>query len=224
MQLIYEIADQSQPYKGLYLDTEDRSVFAHDAGMTLIDWADGQGEQSSDIDRLVLRDDAGHRGTNPDEDAQSWLTSWSQSGWDRFDSAYRHAKSRAESLGIELLVQPSSQGMLSDAVSTLNWCARGAGQDACLLLDPVGWVVPSMMRDLDDHLERINELCIEMIEQGRVGVVLLRSVDRAPLLHEEGTAAMIVSGLSGLIKRADTIAVLDERDLAVIGRSTNPNP
>jgi len=223
MHLIFEPAQLSITRNGQYLQSDDRSVFAYDAGITLLDWVDAPQAAQADAPRLVLHDDVGHTGASPDDDARSWLASWSQSGWERFDSAYRQARSRADALGIELLIQPSSRGMLSDAISTLNWCTRGGGQDATLLLDPIGWVVPSMMRDLPDHLDRINELCLEMIEHGRVGLLLLRAFEWASLTHGGGDTAQILGGLSESIQRAPAIAVLDERDLALLGRSTTPN-
>ena len=127
-------------------------------------------------------------------------------------------------LGSELLVCPSSTGMLSDAVCTLNWVARGGGQDAQLMLDPMGWVVPSMMRDLQDHLDRIAGLCVEMIEHGRVACVLLRScsgeqLERASLIDGDADSRSIVEHLSPLIGRAPEIVVLSEADLGLVGEA-----
>ncbi len=226
MHLILEHATPNSHHTGMYRDPVSGEVFAHDLGDVVAHWGDGHGAPTGGVQRLVLHDHAGHQGGSPDQDAQSWLASWSQSGWERFDSSWRQSKARAESLGIELMIQPSSLGMLSDAISTLNWCTRGGGQDSTLLLDPMGWIVPSMIRDLGDHLDRINERCIQMIEHGRVGLVLLRSTrsieagglfEPASMAQGELDTGLILSGLAGLIAGASNIAVLDEQDLGLLG-------
>lgn len=228
MHLILESQHEHGPDAGRYMDPSLGIRYAFDPGVSLLDWASGQALDHDGADRIVLRDWAGHRGHQPDQDAASWIASWSQAGWDRFDSAYRQARMRAESVGIEFLIRPSSDGMLSDAVSTLNWCARGAGQDATLLLDPMGWIVSSMMRDLGDHLDRINELCLEMVEHGRVGLVLLRSVvhgaesgliESAPLSSGGPTVPMILEGFAGLLEQSPRVALLCAEDLGLLGIS-----
>lgn len=218
MHLIYESVTDTTPIVARYLRTADRSEFAHDLGHTLIGFAEHDTHLDADCTRLVLHDDAGHAGSEPDDDASSWLASWSQAGWERFDTTYRRAKSRGDEHGVELLIQPSCVGMLSDAISTLNWCTRGGGQDATLLLDPMGWVVPSMLCDLQDHLVRINDLCLEMVGQGCVGLVLVRSLGMKPLIEDEPVARLVIEGLAGLLQRAPAIGVLSERDLGVLGR------
>ncbi|MCA9275471.1 MAG: hypothetical protein KDA29_05555 [Phycisphaerales bacterium] len=176
-------------------------------------------------DAVVLGDDVGHRGASPDEDASSWLQSWSQLGWERFDQAFRDASETAGNSGTQLVIRPSSTGMLSDAVCTLNWCTRGAGQGAMLLLDPLGWVVPSMMRDIEDHLDRITELCEQMVAHGRVWGVFMRSVDwnadKSRLVPASVGAGAIDQGmldekLRPLIESARRCVLLDPSDIARI--------
>ena len=86
-----------------------------------------------------------------------------------------------------------------------------------MLIDPVGWLVDSMMRDADDHLRRFGELCVECPS---VELVRVRSVKRA----EDGSleacslndgdldATMILDRLGGLIEKASGVVVLDEVD------------
>lgn len=223
MHLIFESTPGSAPTAGLYLHATDRGIFAHDTDSTLVAFAEGQWGAPAECARLVVHDDAGHHGDNPDADARSWLASWSQSGWEQFDAAFRNASRRAQDTQIQLLIQPSSRGMLSDAVSTLNWCTRGGGQEATLLLDPIGWIVPSMMRDIGDHLERIDELCVEMINQGRVGVVLIRALEGTELREDEPATRLILKGLSGVIAQAPVLAARSEYDLESLIRSGLPN-
>ncbi len=228
MHLIYEQNPSESTNHPVLRDPQTGQIVAEDPGVTLLQWCEHPTPSDSEAAYLILGDWSGAPGDDPDLHAQSWLQSWSQSGWERFDSAYRDAKRLAEPMGVELLLRPSSQGMLSDAVCTLNWCTRGAGQDASLLLDPLGWVVGSMVRDVDDHLDRIGELCVEMCEQGQVGCVLLRSIVHSPeddsvhaasLGHGSVDTGLILDRLGPLLDRAPRIAVLDAADLGDLKRS-----
>lgn len=181
-------------------------IHATEPVCSVLDWT-GEATPSS---TLILSDQAGHSTQNPDDDAESWLRSWSQSGWERFDIAYREASRVAMGKDMRLVIRPSSTGMLSDAVCTLNWCTRGAGQDAQLLLDPVGWLVPSMMRDLADHLDRIVELCLQMLDHGRVWGVLLRTV---PAAIGESDDELILTKLAPLMAQSPRCVVASEADL-----------
>jgi len=171
---------------------------------------------------VILNDDAGHASNSPDADARSWLQSWSQSGWDEFNRAFRKAQDILKTKGTQLVIRPSSSGMLSDAVCTLNWCTRGGGQDAMVLLDPMGWIVPSMMRDLEDHLDRIVELCQEMVAHRRVWGIIVRSISRnvdrggtesCPLGSGDADGAMILSKLRPLIDACERTIVTDPSDI-----------
>ena len=127
--------------------------------------------------------------------------------------------------GTQLVIRPSSSGMLSDAVCTLNWCTRGGGQDAMVLLDPMGWIVPSMMRDLEDHLDRIVELCLEIIAHRRVWGIMVRSIawnaDRSGLFPSsmssgEPDEAMLGKKLRPLLANPVWRVLWDESDIARI--------
>lgn len=208
------------PQQHQYLRQGTHEPYAIDAGVSMTQWVDGP-TSTGDVERVIVHDRLGHRGDNPDQDAQSWLQSWSQSGWEQFDRLHEHARTVAQSLGAELLLCPNSAGMLSDAVCTLNWVARGGGQQARLMLDPMGWVVESMSRDLPDHLDRIAALCVEMIEHDRVACVLVRSsagegMDPVSLGAGDVDPGMLVERLGPLLTRAPEIAVLEETDLGLL--------
>ena len=171
---------------------------------------------------VILSDDAGHASAAPDDDAGSWLRSWSQTGWEQFDDAFRNAREQIQSKDATLVIRPSSSGMLSDAVCTLNWCTRGGGQDARLLLDPMGWIVPSMMRDLEDHLDRIVELCKEMIAHQRVWGIVVRSIiwnedrsglESAALGSGDADPEMILEKLRPLLGSGAYIIAIDPSDI-----------
>mgnify|MGYP005846455433 CR=1 FL=1 len=214
------------PHKHHYIEPGDPTPFAYEPGWTLAEWAEPGAFVSDALpagcERLVVLDRLPNHGGAPDGDAESRLRSWSQTGWERFDAMHAKARDRARERGVVLLVRPSSAGMLSDAVSTLNWVARGGGRDAMLMLDPMGWIVASMMRDLPDHLDRICALCIEMVEHGRVGCVLMRSyrgaaMDRASLTDGDADASVVIRHLGPLIERAPLVGVLEGADLGMLG-------
>lgn len=176
-------------------------------------------------DVIILSDLAGHSSDSPDDDAGSWLRSWSESGWERFDQAFRDARDLVQAKDAQLVIRPCSSGMLSDAVCTLNWCTRGGGQDARLLLDPMGWIVPSMMRDLEDHLDRIVELGLEMIAHGRVWGIIARSIawnaDRSGLVPSsvssgEPDETMLDKKLRPLLTNPVWRVLWEESDIARI--------
>jgi hypothetical protein len=205
-----------------YRESQRDEIIAYEPGLSLIDW---DGDRSGSTQVIILGDGVGHAGETPDEDATSWIRSWSQSGWERFDAAYREVRTKTDASGIEVVIRPSAHGMLSDAVCTLNWIARGAGQDTKLLLDPMGWVVPSMMRDLEDHLDRIVELCLEMAAQGHVWGVLLRSVawneDRSALVASaldsgEPDKTLLIKKLSPLLESCPIQLVVDPADVSAV--------
>ena len=191
----------------------------------LMSW-DGMARASNDgAEVVVLGDGAGHASGSPDDDAESWLRSWSQSGWEQFDLQFREVERQLESEGKRLVIRPSSGGMLSDAVCTLNWCARGGGQSAQILLDPIGWIVPSMLLDIEDHLDRIVELSLEMIERGRVWGVMLRSLgwnqdqtgfESRSLSQGEPDGGMILTKLLPLMHACHTHILVDASDIARI--------
>jgi len=154
------------------------------------------------------------------------LASWSQSGWEAFDEQFALLNEKIQSRGARLMIEPSSKGMLSDAISTCAWARRSGGHDQAsggwsMLIDPVGWLVDSMMRDVDDHLRRLCELSIEC---PNVELVRVRSVKRTDdgslvacsLSEGDLDAAMILDRLGGLIERASGVVVLDESDIKLM--------
>ena len=200
-----DVADRAE-----YREHGSGVVIAHELPVSVITWASEPSDGPSEVQTLILSDDAGHTGASPDDDAESWLRSWSQSGWERFDAAHREAARVATEQGTEIVIRPSSSGMLSDAVCTLNWCARGGGQNARLLLDPVGWIVPSMMRDLADHLDRIVELCQEMITQERAWGLLIREI---PSELGESDSGLLLRKLEALIRQSPRCVVTSESQI-----------
>ncbi len=150
------------------------------------------------------------------------LASWSQSGWEAFDEQFAMLDEKIQSRGARLMIEPSIDGMLSDAISTCAWARRHGGANPgshgwSMLIDPVGWLVDSMMRDADDHLRRFSELCIDCPS---VELVRVRSVKRAEdgslvacsLRDGDLDSAMILDRLGGMIEKASGVVVLDEAD------------
>ncbi len=204
---------------------EGGRVVAIELNQYITDWADDSEAAPLNTDFVILQDHDPKKVKTPDEDPQSWLSGWSQGGWERFDAGYRVALTKAELMHAKVVLRPSAAGMLSDAVSTLNWCTRGGGRQASILLDPMGWIVPSMMRDLEDHLDRISELAIELQSHGRVWGVLVRSVipsaDQStlapcPLHAGELASDMILEKLGGLINACERVIVADPSDITRI--------
>jgi len=208
-----------------YQTQDDGPIAAVELPLSIESWANEGTSEAIDCDVIILQDHVGHGGSTPDDDAESWLRSWSQSGWERFDASFRSACARAEPLGKQVVIRPSATGMLSDAVCTLNWCTRGGGTDAKLLLDPMGWVVPSMVRDLEDHLDRIIELCGQIITHDRAWGVLVRSAcwneDRtslkpSALRQGEVDTDLLSTKLGQLARQAPRVAIEHASDAAFL--------
>ncbi len=157
-----------------------------------------------------------------DDAAARLLASWSQAGWAQFDDDLVVLDRVCTEAGIELMVRPSCDGMLSDAICTMTWARRAQGLGCTLLLDPMGWLTGSMMRDVDDHLRRFGELCQDC---PKVGAVLIRSVkaDESGQLEEvsvgdgELDPGLIMDRLGGVIGDADAVVVRDWADLDLLG-------
>ncbi len=217
MRLVVRNTHPSVHLTGDLVAPETGAVFARFADASVGDDPGRWAQACEGTPRVVLTS-----GTHasPDEDPGAWLASWSDRGWAAFDERVRDASNAAGARGVELLLRPDARGMLSDAVSTLSWCTRGGGQRQSLLLDPVAWLVPSMLRDLDDHLARLNELGEALIEHGRVACVVLRSLTHgagdqlAPASISDGDldAKLLLKRLGRLIELAPAGAVLDEGD------------
>jgi hypothetical protein len=161
------------------------------------------------------------------QDAHRLIASWSASGWTDFDESLNRlieqVKNKMPDIRINIL--PSADGMLSDAICTLSWVRRTENLDCGLILDPMGWLVPSMMRDVEDHLGRICDLCIQMCEYPKtVDSVMIRSVKfngedglgHSSLGDGDLDPAMIVRCLEPIIRSAGRVIVVDSSDLSHI--------
>ena len=109
------------------------------------------------------------------EPSEDLLSQWSQDSWEPFNTAVETLSGHAGDSGIQLVVYPGAGGRLSDAVCTVSWSSSHA--QIPLLLDPVGWLTPSMMRDVEDHLIRFASLCQEIPS---IWGVVMRSVTKGP--------------------------------------------
>ena len=109
-----------------YQTQDDGPTAAIELPLSIESWANGGTSEAMDCDVIILQDLVGHGGSTPDDDAESWLRSWSQSGWERFDASFCNACRRADSLGKQVVIRPSATGMLSDAVCTLKRPIGGA--------------------------------------------------------------------------------------------------
>jgi len=188
-------------------------------------WIDAIGESPRVVVRCgePLASTSGDTSGDEAGDAARWLTRWSQEGWTRFDEQVAELNKMVQEAGKELIIRPSSEGMLSDAICTLAWARRFEDLGCSVLLDPVGWLVGSMMHDAQDHLQRIDEFCAQC---PNVFAVLIRSVvvdEHGGLVEaslfeaERGEGAIepnvILKALSGVIESAPALAVLDRADL-----------
>lgn len=171
-------------------------------------------------DRIVIRCADSARADASSEDDLRVLMNWSQSGWTRFDEQIAALDEIAKARGTELLIRPSASGMLSDAICTLSWARRSGDLSCGLMLDPMGWLVGSMMRDIEDHLTRIAQLCTEC---PKVRALLIRSVrvDHEGRLIESSIAdgeidpGLIADRFNELAMQMGTTIVTDRRDLGV---------
>lgn len=171
--------------------------------------------------RVVVRCGDPIRVNEHADDAARLLANWSQSGWTKFDEDIAFLDQMMQEHGQELLVRPSSEGMLSDAICTVSWARRAQTLGCKLFLDPMGWIVGSMFNDVEDHLDRIAELCSQC---DNIGAILIRSVrtDESGKLVEvslgegEIDPNVIVDRLQGLIRSSEAVVVLDSTDLALL--------
>ncbi len=166
-------------------------------------------------DRVVIS--CGQAAGSIESDELRLLASWSQAGWTRFDQDLLQIDRLTQEAGVELMVRPSAAGMLSDAICTNSWARRSEDLDCSLLLDPIGWLVPSMMRDVEDHLTRIIELCVGC---PKVGAVLVRSVkvENGELVAcsiDDGTIdpRILMDRFEPLLRVRHELIVLDQSDI-----------
>lgn len=176
-------------------------------------------------DRIVIRCAQPALADASRDDDLRVLMSWSQSGWTLFDEQVAALDEIANARGTELLIRPSATGMLSDAICTMSWARRSGDLSCSLLLDPMGWLVGSMMRDIDDHLSRIAQMCVEC---PKVSTILMRSVrvdDKGVLCETSVTDGDIDSGLiadrfKGVVQQVGKLIVTDQRDLGLFESPT----
>lgn len=112
------------------------------------------------------------RPTTPSPDAQSDAESafaaWSRASWDSFDASLA---ALTASTTRPLILWTNAGAMLSDAVSTLSFARR---QPAVrLMVDPVAWLTPSMLKDAPDHLARFAQ-ALTLCES--IDAVVLRAI------------------------------------------------
>lgn len=224
MRLIVTAPDPARPLMREYRDADSGALYARELGLSVADDTSGWAMDHDRPPRVVLSTELSIA-REPDEEAAAmrWLRGWSERGWGEFEDHVRVAEAKSEELGVGVLLRPDAGGMLADAVCTRSWMSKRGESGAGLLLDPLGWVVPSMMRDLDDHLLRLAELCEQLIAQGGVEAVLMRSVAETdagltPAALGEGTigAARLLGPMSGVLRAAPAVAVLDEGDLGLL--------
>ena len=108
-----------------------------------------------------------HTQIDPEPSAQL-LSQWSQDSWEPFNTVI----DRIMSTNTNLVVLPGAGGRLSDAICTLSWAT--AHPKVPLLIDPIRWLTPSMLDDLQDHLIRFTSLCSEL---PNIWGVVLRSLE-----------------------------------------------
>ena len=118
-----------------------------------------------------------HSGTDP-EPSEDLLAQWSPDSWEPFNTQAQVIKQLAAASSTELIILPGAGGRLSDAICTASWAHTH--QEFGLLIDPVGWLTPSMMTDLSDHLIRFTSLCQEI---NSIWGVVIRSVQEDTAGH-----------------------------------------
>jgi len=79
---------------------------------------------------------------------------WSAPGWNAFEAASAELNARADRSGTTLILRPNARHVLADPQSTLAWLKRTEPTHTRVLLDPSGWLTPSMLPDAPDHLAR----------------------------------------------------------------------
>lgn len=227
MHCILEQTDHSSSANLLLAQGEPQAVFAHMPDPSLA-WVGSDPsewiEACNGAQRIVVQ--CGRQEIGGDEHAASLLASWSQAGWAQFDENVLELDQQMNKAGLGMMIRPSSTGMLSDAICTMAWARRSEDLGCSLMLDPMGWIVESMLRDMDDHLRRINDLCVGC---EKIGAVMIRSMkhSQAGLLVESSLGegeidpAIIADRLGGLIRWAidagKPIVVHNDADLKLLG-------
>ncbi len=156
-------------------------VLTHDVFEVLEHWSD------SFEDQTIVIPCGTHVQSDPEPSA-ALLSQWSQDSWEPFNEAVDKILQRASTSSTKVVILPGVGGRLSDAICTLSWAANH--QSVPLLIDPAGWLTPSMLSDLKDHLIRFTTLCAELPNIWGVVVRSVQSESENQLGH-----ASIGSGL-----------------------------
>lgn len=85
------------------------------------------------------------------------LRTWSATGWAAFERVALELDAAATAAGVDVILRPHARHVLADPQSTLAWLKRTNPNRLKILLDPAGWLTPSMMETADDHLARAFE-------------------------------------------------------------------
>jgi hypothetical protein len=105
-------------------------------------------------------------------DAESAFAAWSRASWDSFDASLA---ALTASTTRPLILWANAGAMLSDAVSTLSFARRNP--PVRLMVDPVAWLTPSMLKDAPDHLARFAQ-ALTLCES--IDAVVLRPIPTDP--------------------------------------------
>ena len=112
-------------------------------------------------------------GTLADDIFEAHPATWMRPGRDAFAEFCREVGPQLESRGRTLCFQPHSRHVLSDVQSCVNFLREHEGGPFEIALSPATLLEPSMLPDLDDHLERmfgtLGERCsMVMLNDARV--------------------------------------------------------
>lgn len=118
-----------------------------------------------------------HAGIDPEPSADL-LAQWSQDSWEPFNAQVLAANQLAKDSNTKLVILPGVGGRLSDAICTVSWA--NTHKKNGLLIDPAGWLTPSMMTDLNDHLIRFVSMCLEI---PNIWGVVIRSIQEDEAGH-----------------------------------------
>jgi hypothetical protein len=169
---------------GLISDDSGESVakvLEHDVLEVTQHWSDSFENQT------IVIPCGSHKQSDPEPSAVL-LSQWSQDSWEPFNEAMDRILELASNSNTRVVVLPGAGGRLSDAICTLSWAA--SHQSVPLLIDPAGWLTPSMMGDLKDHLIRFTTLCDELPNIWGVVVRSVQTESENRLVH-----AAVGSGL-----------------------------
>lgn len=112
-----------------------------------------------------------HSQSDPEPSAEL-LSMWAEDSWKPFNNSVETLINLASDNQTELVILPGAGGRLSDAICTVSW--GYSHPEVPLLIDPIRWLTPSMLKDLEDHLIRFASVCNEL---PNIWGVVLRSLE-----------------------------------------------